>query len=267
MPKAKRQISDDEISDDDDETLEEYQERVRREGEAAAASEAASTVVTAKKKESKSLKSLGAKPRARKTPPPPLEPEKIAVSDVTALATKPNQKAIKTAAMTSKPEKAPILLATDDLNSLVRIAVELDTKPNRKSVESRIEGVIALKYPSGELLSSVKNPIWLYEMGAMFRELGYDISMAYLEAAVRESVKPYDLFTGSPLFSEEQVKFRVRIRNLTRTVVINKGAHRCPRCKSQDTLSTFIQVRSGDEGATEYVTCIHCEIRWTAGGG
>lgn len=43
---------------------------------------------------------------------------------------------------------------------------------------------------------------------------------------------------------------------------IKEGIIECPQCKSNKIISTFVQLRSADEGTTALFTCTNCNKTW-----
>lgn len=59
----------------------------------------------------------------------------------------------------------------------------------------------------------------------------------------------------------EKERFTTNER-LVRPPKVAKGAHKCKKCKSEETIGYGLQTRSGDEGMTFFITCIKCNNRW-----
>lgn len=54
-------------------------------------------------------------------------------------------------------------------------------------------------------------------------------------------------------------KYKKSIKNL---IVKNTYGVKCPECKSENIHVDQQQMRSADEGATNFYTCIDCKFKW-----
>lgn len=115
-----------------------------------------------------------------------------------------------------------------------------------------------------------KERYFLYEMINMFKKLkdkhnddGFDIGFNYLNS---EWEKIYNgdyrrtIIFQSPVLTSAENKFKVDIMIYNTKVVPEKGIYTCknPKCKSDQTISVEKQIRSADEPADIFVTCVKC---------
>ena len=82
-----------------------------------------------------------------------------------------------------------------------------------------------------------------------------------------ESVEVGKVGWTSPLYDVFLDDERREIMNLTRPVEVEEGVHICMKCKCAKTNSISRQIRSSDEPATVFVTCLNsdCGHRWRIG--
>jgi DNA-directed RNA polymerase subunit M/transcription elongation factor TFIIS len=75
------------------------------------------------------------------------------------------------------------------------------------------------------------------------------------------SMKPYELrpevFTDVTSGARELQKVIQTFTGVTSTM------YTCPKCSSKKCTFTELQMRSADEGATTFVTCVDCSYKWS----
>ncbi len=52
------------------------------------------------------------------------------------------------------------------------------------------------------------------------------------------------------------------LTNIKNPPKVEKGIHRCNKCKGTETLSYQVQLRSADEPMTTFVKCVGCGKQW-----
>lgn len=60
----------------------------------------------------------------------------------------------------------------------------------------------------------------------------------------------------------QAVRDQIQVRLDQKIKIKTNRMYRCGNCKQNETQVKEIQTRSGDEGATLFITCIHCHHRW-----
>jgi DNA-directed RNA polymerase subunit M/transcription elongation factor TFIIS len=104
----------------------------------------------------------------------------------------------------------------------------------------------------------------IFEIYQTIQEIGWDNTWNFLSTVKTSS----DVFWNNPLVSpvmNRAIMVEEALKN--KAPKITKGIFRCPRdsCRSDQTASTQIQMRSGDEPPTTAVVCLVCNKRWTIG--
>lgn len=79
---------------------------------------------------------------------------------------------------------------------------------------------------------------------------------------IQTSTTPETLIFEAPNTQKYKEREQFEIRAMTEKPKVEKGAFKCARCGSEETISSQLQVRSGDEPMTTFVTCDRCSNRW-----
>lgn len=75
-------------------------------------------------------------------------------------------------------------------------------------------------------------------------------------------MKPYDIFPEKWEKIREEEYRRNKLLYLTKPEAMT-DEYKCRRCKKRETTYFELQIRSADEPATLFITCVNCGMRWT----
>uniref|UniRef100_A0A6C0LXK1 TFIIS-type domain-containing protein n=1 Tax=viral metagenome TaxID=1070528 RepID=A0A6C0LXK1_9ZZZZ len=99
-----------------------------------------------------------------------------------------------------------------------------------------------------------------------FPTLYYEILGRLMESKTQDDRKTImaNVREGKIVTAMDEYEFRRYLANdrLVRPPKVSKGAHRCKKCRSEETVGYGLQTRSGDEGMTFFITCVKCNHRW-----
>jgi DNA-directed RNA polymerase subunit M/transcription elongation factor TFIIS len=92
----------------------------------------------------------------------------------------------------------------------------------------------------------------------------------FIQKFIDKDIDPYDLAFMKPyeVFPEKWEKIREeeyrrnKLLYLTKEVAMT-DEYKCRRCKKRETTYFELQIRSADEPATLFITCVNCGMRWT----
>ena len=96
----------------------------------------------------------------------------------------------------------------------------------------------------------------IYEMAFQMQEDGHDLKHIF------QSLKESKLGLSHPDFSVVSKKMEETDLFMNKTFETEEGVNECGKCKSKRTISFTKQVRSADEGASVFITCIDCKHRF-----
>lgn len=95
-------------------------------------------------------------------------------------------------------------------------------------------------------------------------------NVAFVEKFNQGELEPYDLAFMKPydIFPEKWEKIREEEYRRNKLLYLTKDVamtdeYKCRRCKKRETTYFELQIRSADEPATLFITCVNCGMRWT----
>lgn len=131
--------------------------------------------------------------------------------------------------------------------------------------------LVALKFSNKEPILTLEDRSFLIEVAWLLAHpnVGYEKTRNFLSTnwekvfGTLHNIRTKMLFEN-PLLEPARDKFALDMeifRNKTDVVV---GGENCPRCGSQETISSERQLRACDEMSTLKCYCLSCTLRWTA---
>lgn len=144
------------------------------------------------------------------------------------------------------------LLTDDQINQLVEIPLSSNSKSKMLDKEH--------KY-------------FLYEIGWMLREVGFDRVYNFLNVdwtkvfgeegrGKNEGLRKKILFEN-PLLSRTRERFNNDVDLFKDKVEVEAGEP-CKRCKSENTIAVTKQTKCLDEMSSIHITCLQCGFKWWA---
>lgn len=120
--------------------------------------------------------------------------------------------------------------------------------------------------PSSENIQSLYQYIGLYYENAKY--LGTEnIKQNTLEILKSNNLTNLrDLIYLLNVFNEPRRKFNIEIDNLRNVLVVQDGVYICSKCSSSKTISSSLQMASGDEASTIFIVCAACGHSWKTRG-
>lgn len=118
-------------------------------------------------------------------------------------------------------------------------------KENKKRILSHLSG-----------FSNTEKRDKLYEMAFQMQEDDLDLQHTF------KSLKDSKLGLSHPDFSVVAKKMEETDLFMNKNFETVEGVNECSKCKSKRTISFTKQVRSADEGASVFITCIDCKHRF-----
>ena len=121
---------------------------------------------------------------------------------------------------------------------------------------------------SKEIILTLEDRNFLYEIIWLISELGYEITYNFLTTDWEKVLGSHNIrkkmLFENPLLSKEREKFLVDMEIYRDKVDIEKGGANCPKCQSSSTMSINVQTRSGDEMTAIVMWCTDCKFKWYA---
>jgi len=96
----------------------------------------------------------------------------------------------------------------------------------------------------------------IYEMAFQMQEDDRDLKHVF------QALKDEKMGLSHPDFSVVSKKMEETDLFMNKTFETEEGVNECGKCKSKRTISFTKQVRSSDEGASVFITCIDCKNRF-----
>ena len=127
----------------------------------------------------------------------------------------------------------------------------------------------SLRFTSGEPVLSLTDRYFVFEVTNLLNQLDYEVVYNYLSANWEEvfgsgpRLRKNILFMN-PLMDPAREKMALDMEIYRNRIEVAKGAVDCPKCGSDETISIERQIRSGDEGASIFCSCVQCRHRWRA---
>lgn len=151
---------------------------------------------------------------------------------------------------------------------MMHTLAQIDSEPKSKlTLDEKMTELKSLTSLTGESIINIKIPNWAYELGGLIYAIGFDEAISHFKTALAKSTRTKDIIFNTPVFYEQRLNEKYTIYNQTRELELQKGIYPCrnPRCKSINTTHTSKQVRSADEGMTDFVICQDCDFKFTVG--
>ena len=82
------------------------------------------------------------------------------------------------------------------------------------------------------------------------------------EKELLRRLKTYNKEWNSDLYKEKKEKTFLEIQQMIEPPQVEEGAYKCLKCGSKRTVHMSLQIRSSDEGMTNFITCIACNNHW-----
>ena len=109
-------------------------------------------------------------------------------------------------------------------------------------------------------LNAESRPV-MYQIIAQIYTWGYDSVYAALTSTDLTGRSEF-YFRESPGMASSRHKSTVDAEIYRNKVEVEKGAFKCKKCGSEETIAVEKQMRAADEPTTIKVTCIHCGNKW-----
>jgi DNA-directed RNA polymerase subunit M/transcription elongation factor TFIIS len=161
-------------------------------------------------------------------------------------------------------DSGSIILESAQIRNTIRtIAESRSTKKNAEIFEKHVfdSSVRLAKQISIEPIS-ISNQAFteLYTNNAY--NLLYKLKPDNLFQLIKSIEK--DLIEWNDPFFEEYLLKRIAEENIDKTISeeIAEGLHTCHKCGSKKTSSYQLQLRSSDEGSTNFIICVKCSSMW-----
>ena len=158
-------------------------------------------------------------------------------------------------------------IKTDDLNSILSSLT--NSEGSKLLTPNQVNDLMSLQFSDGELMLTLEDRYFVYEVVNMVNSIGYDATYNFLSVDWIAVFGPvYDIrdkiILVNPLLEQAKMKQLMDLEVLTGQIEVSKGDVDCRRCGSEETISVSKQSRSSDEPMTIKVTCLQCRYKWTA---
>ena len=158
-------------------------------------------------------------------------------------------------------------IKTDDLNSILSSLT--NSEGSKLLTPNQVNDLMSLQFSDGELMLTLEDRYFVYEVVNMVNSIGYDATYNFLSVDWIAVFGPvYDIrdkiILVNPLLEQAKMKQLMDLEVLTGQIEVSKGAVDCRRCGSEETISVERQQRAADEPMTIKVTCLQCRYKWTA---
>lgn len=153
---------------------------------------------------------------------------------------------------------------------LSKIEGEIEEKKALLTLD-QISILTQLKYPNGQVILTLEDRpgrhgngrALLYEVISIIVQLGFDQTIAFLIRA--DVVSADEIIFENPTMKQAQDKAKIDAEIYRNKITVSKGMFKCPVCGSHNTVSAEKQVRSADEPASIFVSCLSGGHRWRIG--
>lgn len=171
-----------------------------------------------------------------------------------------DQEQLETISSSTYTPKTPSMM----MHALAKIISEPKSELTLDEKMNELKSLVSL---TGESIINVKIPNWTYELGGLIYSIGFDNAINYFKTALLKSTRTKDIIFTTPVFAEQRLNEKYTIYNQTRELELQKGIYKCTKssCRSMNTTHTSKQVRSADEGMTDFVICQDCGHKFTVG--
>ena len=142
----------------------------------------------------------------------------------------------------------------------VKGIIENLTVDGRKLEKKNIEKVLKLKFGS-ETMFNLKDREFILEAYEIFSVLGFDEAYDYLRNSQNESSREL-IIRNSRLFDGSRKRNFLEITKDLREVKVESHTQ-CRKCKGFHVNTVSKQVRSLDEGQTDFHSCTDCGHTWS----
>ncbi len=102
----------------------------------------------------------------------------------------------------------------------------------------------------------------VYQIVSQIYAWGFDAVYTAITSQSWDSREQF-YFSDSPGMGFSRQKARIDAEIYKNKVEVAKGAFKCRKCGSEETVAVEKQIRAADEPSTIKVTCIHCNNKWT----
>ena len=96
--------------------------------------------------------------------------------------------------------------------------------------------------------------------------IDFYLSIAYEKVGELFTQEKPEVITGdiwdSPIYKNIKDKIDIDINRIINPPKVEKGIHKCGKCKSDETWYYQLQTRSADEPMTTFITCTKCGKKW-----
>ena len=160
----------------------------------------------------------------------------------------------------------PMIARLSDFDFL-RSAFPSESKDAKEVVltDDEIRQLLAIKVGSTSLLSST-TPGIVYDVISMIRTLGFSQTVTDLKSLISSGTITENNYTRflvfeSKIFEKQQVDFNKDLNKMQQRPEPVVGLIACPKCKSKNTVTDYLQTRRADEGYTFIIICNNCGAR------
>ena len=160
----------------------------------------------------------------------------------------------------------PMLAQTSDFEFL-RSIVPSESKDEKEMVltDDQIRQLLSIKVGSKTLLSSA-TPGTIYDVISMIRTLGFSQTVTNLKTLISSGTITENNYTRllvfeSKIFEKQQEDFNKDLNKIQQRPEPVIGLVSCPKCKSKNTVTDYLQTRRSDEGYTFIIICNNCGTR------
>ena len=130
-----------------------------------------------------------------------------------------------------------------------------DGKLNKKQVES----LLKLKLGKEQMIT-LRDRDFILEVSGMINRFGFDTTLIYLKNSNKVQNREM-IIKSSPAFQGARRRQFLEITKDLREKKITSYM-KCPKCGQNTVSSISQQVRSGDEGMTDFHECWSCGFNW-----
>jgi len=159
--------------------------------------------------------------------------------------------------MSTAPRLARLAIQQPDINAVIGgITFENGTK----LTSNQISDLLSIRYSNGQPVITLQDRDILYEMMNLINKIGWEEGYRYLVQSTFPDKT--SVILENPLLQKERQQLYADMENYRNRPITGKGAYKCGKCGSEETISAEKQTRSADEPMTVHVTCTACNNRW-----
>ncbi len=146
--------------------------------------------------------------------------------------------------------------------SIDLILNQVEYDDGKRFTSSEISTLKNLKWRNGNLLITLENINYLYEICGLININGFKKTIEELDKSLNDNLDFNTIIFNSNVFNNAKNIYDSELVKLRDKIKARVGIINCPKCGGNNTQSITVRKRGGDEALTNVNTCFDCDTRW-----